>query len=203
MERWRTRGPAALLTAIAWTGTVTVQPEDVDAARHRLDSVVERLGGVTGRERAVLDPAGGLRRTTVVVRVPAAEFDAALQALGDLGILTDQTRTAEDLTADVVDLQAVLAAQRAASARVEALLPRVRTRADLASVRAELRTRQAEVAVHERELSALRRQVARSTIRLRLVSEPTAPTTAPPLPDPVAEDLWWRLGLAVLLGLAR
>jgi hypothetical protein len=45
--------------------------------------------------------------------------------------------------------------------------------------------------------------VARSTIRLRLVSEPTAPTTAPALPDPVAEDLWWRLGLAVLLGLAR
>jgi hypothetical protein len=144
-----------------------------------------------------------MRRTVVVVRVPARQFEAAMQALGDLGILADQTRTAKDLATDVVDLRTVVAAQRAALARVEALAPRVQTRDALTSLRAELRSRRAELAGSEQDLFSLRQRVARSTIRLRLVSEPPVETAAPTSPARVPEDLWWRLGLAVLLGLAR
>lgn len=150
--------PAAAEEGVAQEATLTVQHDRVDAVRHRLDTVVEQLGGEITSEWAVLVTDGRVWQARVVIRVPARRFDAALTELGKLGTLVDQSVTAEDL---------------------------------------ELRTRRAELARNERALAALTRRVARPTITLRLVTEP-------PDPDPPThpDHLWWRLGLALLLGLA-
>jgi len=199
--------PAAAEEGVVHHATLTVQPDRVGAARHRLDTVVEQLGGEITTERAVLGPAGRLQQARVVIRVPERRLDTAVDQLGKLGTLLDQSHSAEDVAMRIADIEAVVAAQRSAVARVEALVAGVRDRAELAAVRPELRARRAELARQERALAALLLRVARPAITLRLV-------TGPPDPDPptqqdqpgtvvaLGDDLWWRLGLALLLGLA-
>ncbi len=200
MNPWRALLPVALLggvlgltspavaeEGVAQEATLTVQHDRVGAVRHRLDTVVEQLGGEITTEQAVLVSDGQVWQVRVVIRVPARRFDTAANRLGKLGTLVDQSVTAEDLATRIADLESVVVAQRAALARVEAL----------AAVRPELRTRRAELARHEGALAALTRRVGRPTITLRLVTEPSDPD--PPTPPGF---LWWRLGLALLLGLA-
>jgi len=196
--------PAAAEGGVAREAALTVQHDRVGAVRHRLDTVVEQLGGEITMERAVLGTDGREWQARVVIRVPARRFDAAVNQLGNLGTLQAQSNTAEDLAMRIADVESVVVAQRAAVARVEALLAQGWDRADLTAIRSELRDRRAELRRHERSLADLEDRVRLAAITLNLVTRTPAPAT-PDQPDAVlgmADDLWWRLGLALLLGLA-
>ena len=99
--------------AVISTGQVTLHAEAVSRARAEIFRLVASWGGTVADEQTSSDDEGRPRSSTLVLRVPTPRFATALEGLADLGRVTEQTRSAEDVTTQVVDTRArVRAAER-------------------------------------------------------------------------------------------
>ena len=114
--------PLGDLTKVIRTATLSlvVPPDTFEERFAEAQDVAERLGGYvqtsTGRDRS----------GTLVMRVPADRFAAAMRELRGLGEVEVQSVRGQDVTADYVDLQARL---RIAKARRAVQTPRPGSRA--------------------------------------------------------------------------
>ena len=98
------------------------------------------------------------------IKVPAAEFHAALTELGRLGKVQSQSISTADVAGQTVDLQARLAAQRAAIDRLEGLVKRANGVSDVLAVERELDTRLADLESLQAQLDALDHRTQYATI---------------------------------------
>lgn len=86
------------------TGEVAVTSTDLDAARSALDDLLAAVNGTLDREQTEHDPDGEIERSTLVVRVPVASFDAALDGIQSLGKVKSAETAAKDVTTEVIDV---------------------------------------------------------------------------------------------------
>ena len=167
-------------------------------------ALAARYGGLVAGEDGHAD-ADGTGRTTLTLRVPAARFDAALDALAALGTVESRSVAVDDVTGQVVDLEARLRAKRAAEARYVALVAETGTVAEMLAVQERLDGLRAEIESMESVARALQGSVALTTIRATFVG-PTAAPVGPAAPgvlalaaDAVAAG--WHGFVAVVLAL--
>ena len=90
--------------AVIRTGEVAVTNADLDAARSALDDLLAAVNGTLDREQTEHDPDGEIERSTLVVRVPVASFDAAMDGIQGLGKVKSAQTAAKDVTTEVIDV---------------------------------------------------------------------------------------------------
>ena len=167
-----------LAPAVIQIGTMTVQSDDVAAARFDLEKVVDAHGGSIADEKTTATSEGEVELSKVVLRIPSEDFDTAMADLAKLGEVTASTRKAQDVTGEVIDTRARIRAQEQSLARVEVLFARAQSIRDIVAVEAQLSRRQAELDSLKGQLAWLEDQTSLSTITVYLEPTPEDPEPA-------------------------
>ncbi len=160
------------------TGEVRVETRRVERARDEALSLTRTWGGLVADEQTGSDDEGRPRSSTLVLRVPTPRFATALEELADLGRVTEQTRSAEDVTTQVVDNQARVRAAERSIRSIESLLSRAERLGEVIRIESDLARRQADLDSLKQQQAYLADQTSLSTITLHL-ARPAA-TTPPP-----------------------
>lgn len=162
--------------AIIYTAALAIVVDDpTDAADQVVAVATEREGTLESRTDGDEGDA-----VTVVVRVPAADFDDAVAAIAATGEVDSQEISAQEVTDQVVDLEGRLANAEASVDRLRALYEQAESVADVVAIEGELTAREEQVEVLTGQLRVLEDQVDRSTIRVTL--EPEASESSDDLP---------------------
>ncbi len=162
----RAGGSLAEHRDIIYTGEVTVQVEQVDAAAREVAALAQRHEGFVAGDRR---SGGEHPRATLVLRVPSEHFTTAVNEIADIGTERGRDIDTEDVTEEMVDLDTRIATAQASVDRTRELLERADSISDIVEVEAELAEREARLAslqARQRELADL---TSLSTITVSLV----------------------------------
>ena len=173
---------------VARTAQVSVKIPDPAVAAQRIRTLAEGLGGFVAAERVVTEQRDGyyLRASTVVVQVPSDRLDEALDALAQVGTVTDRVVNSADVTTQVVDVEARIKTLRESIARIEQLMTKAGTVAEIAQVESELTSRQTQLESLLAQQKALAARVAMSPITITLNPDITVAEPNPLLQGLVA-----------------
>lgn len=169
--------PPVQTRAVISTGTVSYESDDVDETRFDVQQVVDGHRGEVTDEQSDTDDDGAMVRSRLVVRVPSAEFGAAMDELEKVAGLRTAKRSSEDVTTQVIDTDVRVRAQEESLQRVEALLARARSIRTIVAIESELTRRQAELDSLKAQQAYLADQTTLSTITVfleRTKQEPVA-----------------------------
>lgn len=111
---------------------------------------------------------------SITVRVPAAQYRAALDGIGKLGDVLHRRENAEDVTNQYFDLEARLRNARALRDRLENLLQQAKDVKDALAVQQELARVTGEIESFEGKLKRMRELVNFSTITVRFAPKATS-----------------------------
>ncbi|MBV9925695.1 MAG: DUF4349 domain-containing protein [Acidobacteria bacterium] len=157
--------------------TLTLEVEQPSKAMQRVASIAESRGGfvVTSDSRQQTAARGErpYEIITVELRVPAAQFDAALADIrAAAGSVTAQKITGKDVTEEYIDLEARLRTQRALEDQLMQIMKGAHEVSDAISVQKELTNVRTEIERVEGRRRFLENQASLSTISVTL--EPPA-----------------------------
>lgn len=184
--------------------TVEVKAKGFDTAWSRAFQVAARFGGyVASSSRGTGGPVpveGDTRALPlsgdIVIRVPAAHFEEAMNDLGGLGTIKGQNSSSTDVSADFVDLESRLRNQRAQEAVLLKLMAKATSIEESIAVQARLSDVQQQIEELTGRLRLLRSQTDLSTISAHL-AEPGA------VEEPGTTPSFSRAWRTALEGLAR
>ncbi|MEM7626146.1 MAG: DUF4349 domain-containing protein [Planctomycetota bacterium] len=145
---------ASIARRVIYTGGLTVLSPDPDGAIHAAKTIAEDAGGYVT----------SVKGQRVVLRVPAAKFDATMNALAELGLVTDRQIDAADVTEQMVDLEIRLDNLEALRKRMQALLEKADKVEDALKIEKELGRLTGEIESIKGRLRLLKDRVALSTI---------------------------------------
>ncbi len=145
-----------------------------DRVQQAMD-VAKQNGGFVANTRTT---EGDLRSGTLVVRVPAAAFEATLGRLSALGTVKTEQVGGQDVTSQFVDLQARLRNWQAQETVLLRLMNQSTSIKDSLSVQNELQNVQLQIEEIEGRLRVLGDQTAMATITLNLAEAKGATSTA-------------------------
>jgi hypothetical protein len=153
------------------TGTLTLRVDAIGAALSEVTRRVDALGGYTsGSERA---GTGADATATITFRVPAAAFDAAMDAArGVAAEVLGERSTTDDVTSQVVDLGARVRNLMATELALQSIMDRATVVKDVLSIQAELTTVRGEIERLTAEKAHLEERAAFSTLTAMLVLAP-------------------------------
>ncbi|MEZ5095730.1 MAG: DUF4349 domain-containing protein [Nocardioides sp.] len=154
--------------AIISTGTVSLRSTDVGQARFDVQKVVDGHGGTVTDEQTDTGKSGDVIRSRMVLRIPSADFDAAMDELEKVAALESSARASEDVTTQVIDTQVRIRAQEQSLRRIELLLDRAQSIKDIVSIEAELTRRQADLDSLKQQQAWLADQTSLSTVTVHL-----------------------------------
>jgi hypothetical protein len=166
------------------TASVTLQVKDgtFDDWFQQATMVASRHGGYV----ASSDTAEGkLRSGTLVIRVPASEFESTLAELKGLGTVRQERLSGQDVTSQFVDLDARLRNWQAQESVLLGLMAKATNIADSIRVQNQLQDVQLQIEELKGQLRVLSDQADLSTITLAVsekgfvVPEPPSPTRWP------------------------
>lgn len=164
-----------------YTANIEAETMDFDACSADLEKLVEQMGGYL--EYASSNSYGdGYRSGTYTARIPAARFKAFLKSVGDIGHITYQDKSSENISEQYYDIESRLATQRTKLERLQALLARAENMEDIITIESAI----AETELQIEQLTGSLRQydalVDFSTvyIQLREVSRLSDVETTPP-----------------------
>ena len=163
---------AAGQSYIVRTAQLEVQAKDVPAAARQADQLTTGAGGYVSSEVTEADSARR-DRTKLVLRVPPEAYQGLLADLGELGKVVERSRTAEDVTDQVVDVESRVKSQKASVERIRKLMDEATTLSDVVTLESELSTREADLESLEQQQKSLAARTSMATITLTLV-EPAA-----------------------------
>ena len=171
-------GAAPVARKIIRNATLTLEVEQPAKALQRIASVAESRGGfvVTSDSRQQIAGSGEREYEiiTVELRVPAAQFDSALEDIRAAGgNVTAQKITGKDVTEEYIDLEARLRTQRALEAQLLEIMKRAQEVEDAIAVQRELTNVRTEIERVEGRRRFLENQSSLSTISVTL--QPPAP----------------------------
>lgn len=158
---------------------LTLRTEDVSAAVDTVQSVAVSLGGYVSGQDVSSSPDDPERsRATVVVRVPTAKLETAIDRMQDAGELVRVTSDAKDVTEQVVDVDSRVESARASVERIRALLSEARTLGEVVRIESELAQREADLEALLATQRSLADQTAMATLSVTLL----APAAVEPPP---------------------
>lgn len=181
-------------------GRITVVSEDTETAVDSATQLVVQLGGYIISQR-VYDDDLGYRYANMRLAVPVDNFEDALRVLRQLGTVTDESASGEDVTDEFVDLQSKLTNLEATRDRLRSFLDQAENVEQALEVNDELKKIEEEIAVIQGRMNFLRDRAAFSTIDLTIqpwiptpTPSPTATATPTATPTPLPTPDTWRPG---------
>ncbi|MEU4394700.1 DUF4349 domain-containing protein [Kribbella sp. NPDC023855] len=172
--------PAAQPTisrAIIKTGSLSVEIEHdkVSDQRQKAIGIVTGLRGQVASEDTTSDDDGRITRANVVLKVPTASYETAIDRLSGLGKRTSIHQESSDVTEQVVDVDSRIATQRASLERMRALLAKATTIGEIVSVESELTRREADLEALLAKQKNLSLQTELATLTLTLAEKGKEP----------------------------
>ena len=165
-------GPSVIKTG---TMELEVGEGDFRSAIEEGIAVAERHGGFVLSTSTHDDRRG---RGSVVLRIPAERFEAAMNDLHDLGKVTGETISGEDVGQEFVDLQARLRNYSAQEAILLDLMNDAVSVSDTIRVQSELQGVQLEIERLRGRIRYLEDQTSLGTIEMRVTEAGVAPEPA-------------------------
>lgn len=107
----------------------------------------------------------------VTFRIPAANFDKAVEDISQMGVVTDKQIRAEDVTARYRDLQLRLEVAETSRKRLLAILEKAQKAEDILKIENEIRRLTEEIESMKAQLRTLADQIAYSTITVELTAK--------------------------------
>lgn len=153
------------------TGAITLQVDDIAASLTAATQQIDALNGyASGSERT---GTGAEARAVISFRVPAAQWDAAMNALRGLpGEIVDERSTTEDVTGQVVDLGARIRNLQVTEQALQSIMNQAKVIKDVLTVQAELTTTRGEIERLTAEKAHLEDQAAYSSLTVTFVRTP-------------------------------
>ncbi|MGO9964373.1 MAG: DUF4349 domain-containing protein [Acidimicrobiales bacterium] len=142
-----------------------------------LQAIASSLGGYVSTSNVAL--AGSSRGGTVVLGVPAGEFQKAVREAESLGTLKHLSTTATDVTGQVADLGAQVSALEAARTQLEALFARAGTIPALLSVQNEITSVQSQIQQLQAQQRVLANEISFSSLTVALDTSRATHASAP------------------------
>lgn len=152
------------------------QDDAMDAAVNKARSQVIGLGGFV----ADLQQAGG--SASLVLRVPAANYDAFRTGAQEWGVVTSSTESAQDVTEEYTDVASRITSMKTSVDRIRTLLSQATAVGDVITIESELSRREADLEALEGRSQVLADQVSLGTVTVTLAAvrddAPVAATVA-------------------------
>lgn len=153
---------------LIFTAFLNVGVDDVPAASTEATSIIEGLGGFLFGQST---EGGAQPRSELIFKVLPNDFNLALERLGTVGELRNQTVTTDDVTERVVDLQSRIEVAELGVARLRTALEETIGLEDYAEVERLLLDRESELEVMRGQLRTLQDRVDLATITLVLTQD--------------------------------
>jgi hypothetical protein len=154
--------------AVISTGVVSLLSKDAGDTRADVQKIVDVHRGEVTDEETTTDADGGIERSRLVVRVPAADFYQTVEQLERVAELESSTKSSEDVTTQVIDTEVRIRAQERSLRRIELLLGRAQSIRDIVNIESELTRRQAELDSLKSQQAYLEDQTTMSTITVHI-----------------------------------
>ncbi|WP_432985671.1 DUF4349 domain-containing protein [Dactylosporangium sp. CA-233914] len=161
--------------SIIYSGTMTVEVKDVNAAAAQAVAFATGAGGFVGGDNRQID--GRSSTATLTLRVPAEKFQATLDQLKTIGDEESRQVSAQDVTDQIVDVESRIATAQASVERIRALLARAQTIAEITSLESELSRRESDLESLQARKRKLDGLTALSTITV-VLHGPEAPAVS-------------------------
>lgn len=161
--------------SIIRNGDMTVEVKDPAVAVDQATNIAENLGGYVESQSMSNSVSGAPDGANVTIRVPSAKLDEAFAALGELGSVRHEQRSAQDVTAQHVDLQARVASLQTSVDRLTELMAGSASTSELIEAESALAARQAELDSLSAQLKMLEGQVNESTIYVSFTTSSALP----------------------------
>jgi hypothetical protein len=160
--------------SIIFTGSITVQVPNVDAAASSVATMAASAAGFVGTDQRQID--ADRSTATITLRVPAERFAGIVDAISHLpsGIEKSRQISTQDVTGQVIDLAARIQAQQASVDRVRALMARAQSITDVTGVESELAKREADLESMQAQQRRLTDLTSLSTITAQLLGPAAA-----------------------------
>jgi hypothetical protein len=187
-------------TSVVRTGEIALVGKDLSKVRGEVGDLLRAVGGTVDDEHTTNDKHGRIDRSTLVLRVPVAKFEAAKDALERLGTLKSSTESAEDVTTEVIDVTERVQTLQNSLDRLQRFQRSAQDVKDLIRFEEDITRRQSELQSLKAQQSYLADQTSMSTITLRL-STPRTYVAQPGALDDAGFLSGLRSGWHALVGL--
>jgi hypothetical protein len=178
--------------SLVFTAGLTVRVKDVLSATATAESLATANGGFVGDEKTQSGGPDGdvtIVESVISLRVPNDKYDSVLNQLGTGGVIEQQTRSASDVTDQVVDTTSRINSEQTAINRLTDLIKTASGLNDIVTLEGDLSTREADLDSLKSRLAALQDQTTLSTIT---VTYHTPAATTPPPPAPKKQNPFTR-----------
>jgi hypothetical protein len=165
------------------TGEMVIQVEGIVAALTAASQQISALGGyASGSDRS---GDGESDRASITFRIPAANWDTAIEGLRKLGVkvLAERSGT-QDVTAQVVDLGARIRNLQTTETALASIMARATEIKDVLAVQAELTSVRGQIEQLTAQKTSLEQQAAMSTLTVTFSLKPDPVLTSQTQFDP-------------------
>jgi len=154
--------------AVIRTGEVVLTSADLDEARAEVDAILAGLDGVVENESTSHDDEGGIRRSTLVLRVPVNRFTDAMTGLEAIGRTQSSSTKSDDVTTEVIDVDERVETLQNSLDRLQSYQAEAEDIEDLLRFEQQITQREAELQSLKAQQSYLADQTSMSTITVTM-----------------------------------
>lgn len=156
---------AQLGREIIFTATINVGVDDVAAAGTQATDIINDIGGFVFGQNT---QGGAEPQSTITFKVRPEDFSEALDRLGGIGELRNQTVSTDDVTERVVDLTSRIEVADLGVQRLREAMENTTTLTDFAELEQLLLIRESDLEVMRGQLRTIRDRIDLATITLTL-----------------------------------
>jgi hypothetical protein len=172
------KNPTTTERKIIRNAELTLETDAPAEGQRKVAAIAEAHGGFVvtsdARQRQTDEESKPEMVVTVVARVPAAQFNAALDEIRAVGSRVQQEKiTGQDVTEEYIDLEARIRSKQALEAQFLEIMKQARTVSDALEVQRQLSDVRAEIERLEGRRRFLENQSSMSTFTVTL--QPSAP----------------------------
>lgn len=150
------------------TGTMNLEIETYNDAETKINELVKNLNGYTSASTSSLN-AAGKKQGSITIKVPAEKFDELIAKLGEIGTISSQNISSNDVTEEYIDLAARLKTERELEQRLITLLDtKAGSLSDIIEIESKLATVRQKIESVEGRMKFLRSQAAYSTLTVSI-----------------------------------
>ena len=153
---------------IIYTAWLELESRQFDQARDQLVQALDQAGGYIESSSENGSASGSARWVSLVLRVPADQYQDFLSQAGQTGNLISLRQEQENVTAEYVDIEARLNSLETQRTRLQELLAQAQQLEDLLQIQQQLSDTEYQIESYTAQMRALQNQILREVENLTL-----------------------------------